>query len=195
MLLLMLMIFVDNVCWYFLNVLSLVLLYYYLNLSSWFCCLLPLSCFSCWEIQNAVSLVSQFVLFFPKSELIIGQKGISTLILGVLCEFQAFLCWEFAFVMCFSVLLFPRQTVHSTFYAFHDHHVLIFQRKNGGTSESGWFSWECRVFRYKPENQTSPMSPFPPLISLLTVSWIIYVVVFLIRQYVWNDNSSGSWCS
>ena len=38
------------------------------------------------EMQKAVNLVNQFVLFFPQSELILGQEGIFVLIWGVLCE-------------------------------------------------------------------------------------------------------------
>ena len=41
-------------------------------------------------MQNAVNLVNQFVLFYPQSLLIFGQKRVFTLIFGVL-HFKQFL--------------------------------------------------------------------------------------------------------
>ena len=61
-------------------------------------------------------------------------------------------------------------------------------QKAGGFLENAEFSGTNMKIRHPP-----PRVPIPPLIlTLLAVSWIIYAVVFLIRQHVWNDNCSGS---
>ena len=111
-----LMIFVENVCWYFLNersLLVLIILVYHLNLSSWF--VVVFTTFMLLMLRDAKHF--ELVLFFPNSVLIIGHKGVSTLISGVLCEFQAF-CAKYIYLyvyVCtfthFSVLIFLRQTV------------------------------------------------------------------------------------
>ena len=51
-------------------------------------------------MQNAVNLVNQFVLFYPQSLLIFGQKRVFTLIFGVL-HFKQF--YGFFVLFCANV--------------------------------------------------------------------------------------------
>ena len=167
-LLLILMIFVDNVCWYFLNVLSLVHLFYHLNLSSWFCCLLPLSCFSCWEMQNAVSLVSQFVLFFPQIWANYWPKR------HIYADFRRFVRIAGIFVLriciCYVFFCASFSEADSTFVILLIYFLCFSWSSSSHFSEKKWRNFRKRVvflrmpsFQVQTGKSDIPHVPIPPL--------------------------------
>ena len=78
------------------------------------------------QMQKAMDMVNQFVFFFPwlycifpKSVLISGPKGVSMLIFGVLCEFQALFMLLECILRVFCILCANLSEAESTFVLMH----------------------------------------------------------------------------